>query len=410
MTKDVVLLTVDSWRYDTKDLVPNLANRLSGPAEAICSGAATNWVFPSILSGTYYPDTYDKTGNLRPDLLSLPQILSNAGFETAGFVACNPYVSKWSEHFDEFWNGGIASSSNKWYTNSLEKWLSRGYRTAFLKKRVSADEIAQRASTWYTQQEGPRFLWMHLMEPHLPYYPGIRKAKEVGLSDSYRSIINYQRYHDETSAEDMAIQRELYNKTVKRFDNYVPNLLDFVDNDAITIAVADHGEEFDHGHYDHERLYDECVRVPLFYENIPRLASLGTMRQIDFAPTILRELNIDIPDEWDGQVAESIENYPVMMLTPQPDADILHTGIRTDDRKLIKSFDRINGQLVNSELYNIEIDPDEKNDIYDQGVDSGIEDHLDDFVSEYEPALEMNAITGIESDVVESRLKDLGYK
>lgn len=410
MNRDIVLLTVDSWRNDTTHLLTNLPKRLSNSSEIICSGAATNWVFPSILSGTYYPNAYDEMGNLHSDIVSLPRLLSDAGYETAGFVACNPYVSKWSNHFDEFWNGGIASDSEGWYTNALERWVSRGYRTALLKKRVSAGEIAQRASTWYSQQEKPRFLWMHLMEPHLPYYPGLRKAKDVGLINTYRSIVSYQRHQNETPTKDMAVQRELYDKTVELFDDYVPDLLDFIAEDAITVAIADHGEEFDHGHYDHERLYDECVRVPLFFDNLPEIASLDTVRQIDLAPTVLNVVDINIPSEWDGHTAKSVEDRPAMMVTPQPDANLLHTGIRTDDRKLIKSFDRENGQPVNSELYDLESDPEEKNNIYARGVNDQMERQLDDFVLEHEPALEINAATGLESDVVESRLQDLGYK
>lgn len=410
MNRDVVLLTVDSWRADTTHLLTNLPERLPNRSEVICAGAATNWVFPAILSSSYYPHAYDEAGDLRSDISSLPRLLSDVGFNTAGFVACNPYVSKWDNHFDTFWNGGIASDSEQWYSNTIERWLSRGYRTAFLKKRVSAEKVAQRASAWYAHQDGPKFLWMHLMEPHLPYYPGIRKASDIGLLDSYRSILNYQRYGDETPANHMAVQRELYNKTIERFDEYIPDLLDFVDEDAITVAVADHGEEFDHGHYDHERLYDECVRVPLFWKNVPDLASTDTVRQIDLAPAILNALNIGVPDDWDGQPPKSLDTQPAMMVTPQPNAGLLHIGIRTEDRKLLKSFDRESGQLVRSEFYNLESDPDEKNNIYDRDTNERMEDLLDDFVSEHESALAIDAATGLESNVVESRLQDLGYK
>lgn len=99
-----------------------------------------------------------------------------------------------------------------------------------------------------------------------------------------------------------------------------------------------------------------------------------------------------------------------MMVTPQPNAGLLHTGIRTEDRKLIKSFDRESGQLVRSEFYNLESDPDEKNNIYDRDINERMEDQLDEFVSEHESALSIDAVTGLESNVVESRLQDLGYK
>lgn len=410
MVQDIVLLTVDSWRYDTTDLVPNLSKRLSGQTEAICAGAATNWVFPAILNSRYYPDAYDPDGDLRSDITSLPQVLSEAGFATGGFVACNPYVSKWNQHFDEFWNGGIATDSDEWYSSTLEKWVSRGYRTSLLKKRVSAGEIAQRASDWYHQQDGPRFLWVHLMEPHLPYYPGIGRAREVGLGKAYRSVISYQRNHDETSATHMEVQRALYNQCVELFDTHIPEILEFVDDDAAIVALGDHGEEFDHGHYDHERLYDECVRVPLFFENVPQLQTTEPVRQIDLAPAVLRASDLDVPSDWTGSDVAPIDDEPAFMITPQGDANLLHTGVRTGTTKLIKSFDQKSGELANTEAYDLSVDSQESDNVYPDGIDGNLEEQLGEFVAEHESALSIDAMAGIESDVVESRLEDLGYK
>lgn len=410
MNQDIVLLTVDSWRYDTTDLVSNLSERLSGPAELICAGAATNWVFPAILSSTYYPNAYDDTGDLRSGLRSLPEMLSEEGYATGGFVACNPYVSKWNDHFDEFWNANLSTDSTEWYSNSIEKWLSRLYRTAFLQKRASAKEVAKRASTWYVEQDGPRFLWMHLMEPHLPYYPGLRRAQDVGLLDSYRSVISYQRHGDETPQRHIDTQRSLYDKCVNLFDECVPNLLDFIDDNSIVVAFGDHGEEFDHGHYDHERLYDECVRVPLYYRNIGIKETDSPLRQIDIAPKILDSIDVSVPTEWDGQKPKSMANHPAMMVTPEPEADLLHTAIRTDSEKLIKSFDRESGNLSRTEYYDLASDSDEQQNLAEEEHYDWLEDRLDDFVAEHESALDMEATTGINSAVVESRLEDLGHK
>lgn len=407
MSKDIVLLTVDSWRHDTTHLVPNLSQRLSGQSEAICAGAATNWVFPAILNSRYYPDAYDTDGGLRSDIKSLPEVLSEAGFATGGFVASNPYVSKWQDDFDQFWNGGIGDD---WYSSRLEKWFSRGYRTVLLKKRVPASEIAKRASAWYQNQESPRFLWIHLMEPHLPYYPGIRRANNIGLLKSYRSVIRYQRYHDDTPEEDMEIQRRLYNQCVELFDDHIPDLLEFVGDDAIVVALGDHGEEFDHGHYDHERLYDECVRVPLFFENVPQFRQSSPVRQIDISPAILNAAGLGVPTEWSGKAATHLSEDPALMLTPQTNASLLHAGIRTEETKMIKSFDLDDGSLVETEVYDLTSDPKESKNIYYRENVKESETTLDDFVRKHEPALEIDATTGVESDVVEARLQDLGYK
>jgi len=409
MKQDVVLLTVDSWRHDTADLVPNLSERLVGPSDMICAGAATNWVFPAILSGTYYPAAYDGSGGVKSDLKSLPDVLSEVGYATGGFVACNPYVSKWSDQFDSFWNATLSPDSSGWYSSSVKKWTSRVRRTALMQKRVSATSIAERAEEWYEQQDRPRFLWMHVMEPHLPYYPGLQKARQVGLIDSYHSVLSYQRNGDATPPEHIATQKELYNKCVELLDEHMPALLDFVDDDAMILAFGDHGEEFDHGHYDHERLYDECTRVPLYYKNTP--ASLNqTVRQIDMAPTILSEFGLEIPGSWAGRQAGPLSERPAYMLTPEPDTNLLHAGIRSESAKLIKSFDRDTGDLRQTEYYDLAEDPDERDNLADEISDTDHEHKVDEFISEHQSALNINAATGLDSAVVESRLEDLGYK
>jgi arylsulfatase A-like enzyme len=375
----------------------------------ICAGAATNWAFPAILSGTYYPSAYDGSGGVRSDLESLPDILSEAGYATAGFVACNPYVSKWSDRFDTFWNATLSPDSPEWYSSSLKKWASRIRRTALMQKRVSAASIAERAVEWYEQQERPRFLWMHVMEPHLPYYPGLQKARQIGLIDSYRSVLSYQRNGDATPSKHIATRKELYNKCVELLDEHMPSLLDFLDDDAMILAFGDHGEEFEHGHYDHERLYDECMRVPLYHKNAPESLD-QTVRQIDIGPTILDALGLDIPDRWAGRKPAPLSEQPAYMLTPEPGTNLLHAGIRTNNEKFIKSFDQDSGELEQTEYYNLESDPHERDNLADEISSTELEEKIDNFVSEHEPALKMSAATGLDSTVVESRLEDLGYK
>lgn len=390
-------------------MVPKISSRLNGPSDLICAGAATNWVFPAILGGTYYPDVYNSDGGLRSDLTSFPDQLSDAGYATGGFIASNPYLFKWANRFDVFWNANLSCDSGEWYSSTAKKWLSRGYRTLLWQKRVFAEEIAQHASEWYRDQDSPRFLWMHLMEPHSPYYPGRKKAQEVGLVDAYRSVISYQRQGDETSSERMAVQRELYNKCVERFDQHVPDMLDFVDDDAMILAFADHGEEFNHGHYDHERLYDECVRVPLYHKNVSKTLP-ETVRQIDLTPTLLDSLDLDLPSKWAGREAHSLSERPAFMITPEPGENLLHMGIRTDTEKIIRSFNRDTMKLQQTQYYDVKIDHKEKENNFG-GVDTTeLEEALKKFALDHKPALNMTADTGLDSAAVESRLENLGYK
>lgn len=412
MTEDIILITVDALRHDAvqdmSDTVEWFDERQR--SEAITSGAATNWVFPAILSGSYYTRAYNDAGTVVEELTTLPGVLNNEGYTTGAFLGFNPYLSKWRNRFDEFWNGGLSGKDEDWYGHALEKWVNRGYRTALLKKRVSGSEVLERARQWYHRQSSPKFLWIHLMEPHKPYYPGLKAGRDVGLFSAYRSIINLQRFGDDVSDRDINIQRELYRKCVTVVDDLISDVLTEFEEGSTVVILGDHGEEFDHGHLGHERLYDECVRVPLFVKNLPQLAESDTVRQIDLPAALLRDQSIDVPESWDGQQVTSLENDPVFMLTPEPSADCLHAGIRTDSKKLIYTFDRDTGRKQRTEYYNLSEDPTERHNLSQQKESEHLEDRLSEFISAHEPALSMNAETGLDSPTVEKRLKNLGYK
>lgn len=410
MTEDIILITVDALRHDTGHLLNSTKDHFhdAETGEAITSGSATNWVFPGVLSGTYYPAAYDEDGLVRDDLRSLPDVLESAGYETGAFLGFNPYLSKWSDRFDTFWNGGIDDADEEWYSNSIEKWLSRGYRTALLKKRVPGSEVVDRASTWYTETESPRFLWIHIMEPHGPYYPGLDEALDVGLLRSYRSILNFQRDGDDAPQRDIDVQRELYEKCVTVADRLIDDILSFVDDESVVAILGDHGEEFEHGHIDHERLYDECVCVPLFCRNIDHETPLDTVRQIDLPAELLDAVGQNVPDEWDAEKFGT--DTPAFMLSPWADDDTFRYAVRTDGDKLIQTFDLQTGESLQNEYYDLDSDPDERIDRYESSDTEGLEAQLTEFIDRYSNALDIDPETGIDSSAVEERLENLGYK
>jgi len=412
MSENIIFITIDALRHDAVRDMPKTVEWFGEQhmGEAITSGAATNWVFPAILSGSYYTRAYNDAGTVDEDLTSLPDVLNNEGYTTGAFLGFNPYLSKWRNRFDEFWNGGLSGKDEDWYGHTLEKWFNRGYRTALLKKRVPGSEVLERARQWYHRQSSPKFLWIHLMEPHKPYYPGLKAARDIGLFSSYRSIINLQRFGDNVSDRDINIQRELYQKCVAVVDELISDILTEFEEGSTVVVLGDHGEEFDHGHLGHERLYDECVKVPLFVKNLSELAESDTVRQIDLPAALLRDQSIDVPDSWDGQQVTPLKNDPVFMLTPEPSADYLHTGIRTDSEKLIYTFDRDTGRKQRTEYYDLSDDPTEQNDLAQQTENNHLENRLSRFISEHKPALSMDAETGLDSATVEKRLQNLGYK
>lgn len=409
MKQDIVLVTVDALRHDATQLMPNVRSQFSDgvQAEAITSGAATNWVFPGILSGSYYTRAYNGSGLVQDDWESIADVLGSNGYSTGAFLGFNPYLSKWEDRFDTFWNGNLGGSE-EWYSGQLEKWVSRGYRTTMIKKRVPAEEVLDRAERWYTQQSSPRFLWIHLMEPHGPYYPGLRRASDIGLLDSYRSIFSFQKHGDDTPDHHVATQRRLYEKCVEKVDEDLKKLFEFVDDDAGVVLLADHGEEFEHGHYDHERLYDECVRVPFFSKNLFGDDVPDTVRQIDVPAEILRSAGVGIPEAWDGD--QFVEDPTTFMMSPWPANGTFQCGVRTPEKKYLRTYDRSSGEMIQQEYYDLTEDPGERSNRYDTVDTTSLEEKADEFMQTHKNALGMNPQTGDTSEAVEARLENLGYR
>lgn len=419
MDRDVVLVTIDCWRYDAIDRMSNLQSHTDGfvSSEAICAAPATRGAFPAILHGLYYPRAYTDYYTLRSG--GIVEILADNGYATGAVVGSNPYVSPWSEYFDWFWNDRMERSrSDSGLREALRGAGSRlrhAYNYIRLQSRVPAEDVARRARSWYVDQSRPRFLWMHLMDAHIPFLPGLRRGVSTGLLDTYRSHLQYMLDPDKTSDAALETLETLYWQSVQRLDERMGRVLEFVDDDAFVIVLGDHGEEFDHGKYGHARLYDECVRVPLLLSEpfagtrdaIPR-----PMRQLDVGPTVLDALGYEVPDDWDGEAVDSAEPRSTFILNHSPMLGRAYAGLRTDGYKLIKTFEEDAETCLGTEAYDLVADEDERIDVYgrDPAV-SDLEDRLDRFLDRDNIRSGMlERPSSRRSTAVEDRLRALGYK
>jgi arylsulfatase A-like enzyme len=246
------------------------------------------------------------------------------------------------------------------------------------------------------------------MEPHGPYYPGLQRASEVGLLDSYRSIFSFQKHGDETPSHHIKTQRRLYEQCVKKVDESLEKLFNFADSNAGIVLLGDHGEEFEHGHYDHERLYDECVRVPFFSKNVFDTDVPDTVRQIDVPVELLEHTGIEIPRAWDG--SRFAEDPTTFMISPWPADGTFQCAVRTSEKKYLRTYDRESGEIVRQEYYDIEEDPNEMTNLYDTTNSTPLQTKVDEFMESNKDALRMDPQTEDTSEAVKDRLKNLGYK
>jgi arylsulfatase A-like enzyme/Tfp pilus assembly protein PilF len=277
----VLLVTLDSTRADAlgaygarAGLTPNL-DRLAVEGvvfeNAHTVAPLTAVAHASILSGLYPPRhgvRDDGLGALPRSAETLAERARDAGFQTAAFPG--------SVVLDE---GFGFEQGFEHYTPPARLFLQR---SPGLPER-NASDTADLALQWLGARDRgrPFFLWVHLRDPHLPYEP----------PDEFRTRAGDDAYRGEIAAADRALGRILDALAQE----------DALD-DALVIAVADHGEAFDeHMERGHGALcYEPTLRVPLI-ARFPGKKRAGRRSSdpvsvVDVHPTVLEALAIELDD------------------------------------------------------------------------------------------------------------------
>ena len=424
---NVMLITIDCLRADHmsclgyhRKTTPNIdkfARKGILFTQAIANSSFTPGSFPSILTSTYpfmFPD--HPRISLR---VSIAEILKKKGYKTAAFHS-NPYLSRYYnydkgfDYFEDFLFTSNKKELNKEYDNVSSRFSNRV--TDIIKKNKKLYSIVkkiykpilniemyikqattpyQRATiinekviSWLEKNTSSGFfIWLHYMDTHHPFIP----PKEFCNSSRYkinRAEYIISRNPPEVSKHDIQNIINLYDCAIKYVDQALANLfkemneLDVFDNTFIIIA-ADHGEEFgEHGGFSHRgKLYDELIRVPLIFKAPELPSGIKIDEQVsllNIAPTILDYLNLtecenfmgksllpliaDRGSKWheeEGVISERLtKDGEGVLLMKNGDRLI---SCRTKSWKFIINVDR-----GNKELYNLEDDPHETENIYEK--------------------------------------------
>src|SRR5579863_4671832 len=219
--KSILLVTVDCLRADhvgfmgyqrpTTPFLDSLAAESFVFPAAIVAGAPTYYSFPAIMASRYPLALGRDVLGLAADEPTLASVLQHAGYATASFGAANPFVSSrfCYEHgfdtFRDFLDGNLEPLSDDISVQPDSGWKTRLNRhlqslnthlgplgavydelyfqycqratqvansVEALRRFPSADVIVKEACRWLASiGDRPFFLWLHLMDPHSPYYP-----------------------------------------------------------------------------------------------------------------------------------------------------------------------------------------------------------------------------------------------
>jgi arylsulfatase A-like enzyme len=210
--------------------------------------------------------------------------------------------------------------------------------------------------------------------------------KEQELQGKELLVWKYQRYMND------------YLRCVQSVDENIGRLLDYLDENDLTdntlvIYTSDQGFYLgEHGWYDKRFMYEESLSMPLVMR-FPGKIKAGHVSEkmvlnLDFAPTILDFAGISKPEEMqgksmrplfinmhDGQWRDGIYYHYYQYEDDNPDSwhqVNKHYGIRTDRYKLIHFYHILNKW----ELYDLEKDPNEINNVFDNPAYQKIIDTL----------------------------------
>jgi arylsulfatase A-like enzyme len=188
-----------------------------------------------------------------------------------------------------------------------------------LRQFPSADVVVDQALPWIRQNSAqPFFLWLHLMDPHAPYFPKPEAWEWMGQPESDAAGAQYVNAYwkrQDLSVERLSAKRAqvvaLYDAGIRWADAQIRRLseqlveLNLWDKCALAIT-ADHGEEFlEHGGRFHApvKLSQELVHVPLLIRvpGVPGRKVEPATSLIDLAPTLLDALDIPAPADFHGR-------------------------------------------------------------------------------------------------------------
>jgi arylsulfatase A-like enzyme len=183
-----------------------------------------------------------------------------------------------------------------------------------------------------------------------------------------------------------------YLATIQSVDDGVGAVLDYLEKEGLaenTIVVYTSDQGFylgEHGWFDKRFMYEESFRTPLLM-SYPKEIEAGIVvdeliQNLDFAASFLDYANAPIPEDIQGEsfrdlVSGKSENwrdaiYYTYYEYPGEHNVQRHHGIRTKDYKLIHFY----YDSDTWELYDMEDDPAEMNNLYNQPEYAGIQEEM----------------------------------
>ncbi len=389
---NIVLISLDTQRADhlgcygygrpTSPFIDSLANRGVLFERFYSPNIPTHPGFTTMLTGkeaiTHNIVNISSKGVLADGIRLLPEVLHDAGYHT---VAVDTMGRHFSRGFDIY--------------RSYEWDRSRPTR---LPKAEAANAQAIPLLQEAARGDTPFFMFIHYWDPHTPYlppppydrrfYPRTKDPRDKA-NTSMDPVWNFEPFRwyfhqwmpGVTDADYPIAQ---YDGETAYLDRHLRDLFraarsSGIVDDTLFIINADHGEILmeQEGQFDHHGLYEGNIHVPLVLYGptwLPKGRRVpGFVQQFDIAPTILEVCGVADTERMEGtSLLPCIygirdENYSELYLSEATWE--LKRGVRTYRWKFIDSIEQDFHSRPMQELFDLEADPTEQDNIADKHPD-----------------------------------------
>ncbi|MCH2107225.1 MAG: sulfatase-like hydrolase/transferase [Planctomycetes bacterium] len=362
------------------------------------------------------------------EVSTLPEALSLAGYETAGFVSAYPLSPYYglSQGFETY-RTGIEDTQDmldltKPVRSLRDSVLLDQPRSRYQRR---ADSTTAEAMEWLGDRsdDAPWFAWLHFFDVHdLSLVPPPDWASRFGVS-----------YEEIPHQRDLVAKEAFYDMELAWMDHQLGALFEQLERsgeleDTIVVITADHGQGLSdgqrlHGWSRHRLIYQWSIQVPLLIAGpgMPRGAVVNALSRItDIAPTLLELADAPPLGPMDGAsllpmitgdeetpriaYADALnlqDSHAPLSRLPEICRDDLHAVF--DGRyKLIHH----RGNPERSELFDLSVDPEEQVNLY--GDRPEVAERLRAFLIQ-DDAFKLQAATAGGEGPDTSALEGLGY-
>lgn len=386
---NIILLTVDTLRADHMALYGHMRNTMPTMEDfaktavvfdnAVVPRGSTRPSYASMLTGLhpYRHGVHHPQTMLHTDLVTLPEILRSAGYNTVAFIS-------------NFIMVGQLSGLNQGF--DLYDDSFKAYRHDSLDaercERIAGDTVKAILKWLNSDPRQPFFLFINLIDPHGPYQPPERfrslyRSTKVRILDrdkipGYLRVAGQLNYHDYV---------DRYDAEIRYADEALSVLVDGLVkrglwDDSLVVFTADHGESLgEHGIFfeHHYHVWEETVHVPLAIrlprsaggsvESAGRPATAGPRRirgvcsPMDLPPTILAYLDLPCEVDFDGRNLlpcmagnDSDDDRMLFLEYPRVRGPSAY-AVRTTTHKLMKVLEPTTGKVLEQAVFNLVDDP-----------------------------------------------------